>query len=532
MSDKKGAPALLATQNKKKKIAVREHVDNQEKYMRGSSMNARKVKAGFKLKERIRKEEQAAREAAQAAALAERLHGEEAGFLEAEGMERTKNYKQDQLAQDVDVNTASKIFNLDLPDFGPYAVDYTRNGRHLLLGGRKGHLAAFDWQTSKLHFETHVKETVRDVTWLHNETMLAAAQKKYVFIYDRTGLEIHRMKNHIDVTKMEFLPYHFLLATVGNAGYLKYQDTSTGQLVSELRTKLGGCDTMTQNPWNAVIHLGHTNGTVTMWSPTMTTPLVKMLCHKATVKAVAVDNAGRYMATAGLDNKLKIWDIRTYGLLQEYNTKAPASSLDISQRGLLAVGWNSQVTIWKDIFKEKQTAPYMQHMHAGSRVHDVSFVPFEDVLGFGHDKGMSSIVVPGAGEPNFDSLEANPYQTKKQRQEAEVHGLLDKLQPDMIMLDPTQIGKVTRSTREDQKKREREDREAAAADAEANGNAAGGKDRKRMRGRNSALKRYMRKKERRNIVDQDKLDTMDKLQKLERDKAKSNPGSFTALDIF
>jgi hypothetical protein len=56
--------------------------------------------------------------------------------------------------------------------------------------------------------------------------------------------------------------------------------------------------------------------------------------------------------------------------------------------------------------------------------------------------GISSVLVPGAGEPNFDSFVANPYQSKKERQEQEVALLLDKLQPDTIMLDPEAIGKV------------------------------------------------------------------------------------------
>ena len=80
----------------------------------------------------------------------------EAGFLEAEGMERTYRFSQEALASSADATSARKAFDLSLPELGPYCLDYTPNGRHVLLGGRKGHLAVVDWAKPRLTTEIQV----------------------------------------------------------------------------------------------------------------------------------------------------------------------------------------------------------------------------------------------------------------------------------------------------------------------------------------------------------------------------------------
>ena len=427
------------------------------KYERSRSEIPIKSIQDKKLKGTLRRTNKKFKHAVQKAAQAEILLMDEGGLLEAEGLERTWKFTQKSLGEHVDLNTARKMFDLKLDELGPYSMDYTRNGRHLLIGGRKGHLAAFDWQSGSLACEVQLGETIKAVQWLHNETMFAVAQKKYTYIYDKTGMELHCLRSHIEANRLQFLPYHYLLVSVGNAGYLKYQDTSTGQLVAECRTRLGRCDAMVQNPQNAIVSLGHANGAVTLWSPSISTPLVKMLCHQGPVQSIAVDNGGNYMATTGLDGQMKIWDVRTYKTLHTYYTKSPASTLSISQQGMLAVGYGPHLSVWKDPFRVKQKEPYMTHLFAGSVLQNIQFCPFEDILGCGHSKGFSSLVVPGSGEPNFDSLSSNPFSTLKQRQETEVHSLLDKLQPEMITLDPNIIGKIDRDFKDviaEEKKRE------------------------------------------------------------------------------
>ncbi|KAF5349015.1 hypothetical protein D9758_012673 [Tetrapyrgos nigripes] len=415
---------------------------------------------------------------------AEMLLLEDSGQMQLEDeMERTWRVGQSEISGSVGQEAARGRKEWKL-EGGPYRSRYTRNGRHLGIVGKMGHVATFDWQTGQLHTELQLGETCRDFTFLHDHSHFAVAQKKYVFIYDRDGVELHCLKAHIDPTRLEFLPYHWLLASVGNPGYLKYQDTSTGQLVSSHRTKLGSCTTMAQNPFNAVIHLGHTNGVVTLWTPNMPDPAVRLLAHVGPVSCVSVDSdvttngggggGGRYMATAGKDGTVKVWDCRNWkGCVREWVVRGTGDpEVEWSQRGFLAVASGGGVNVYtKPTLVEPHHNPrittthqpplYLTHPLPHRPLTSLRFCPFQDILTIGHARGLSSILVPGAGEPNFDSGEADPFEGKKGRREREVRGLLDKanactctgscpsffvlrssffIQPDMITLDPSSIG--------------------------------------------------------------------------------------------
>ncbi|KAL2112485.1 hypothetical protein VUR80DRAFT_7482 [Thermomyces stellatus] len=494
--------AVVARQSRTDLVPRHERVRAQRRraaeteYGRGSKLNIRNIK-DKKLKRNLTALDKKFNDAAVKAKDAEILHENTAGFLETEHeLERTYRVRQDDITKNSGIETAQKRFDLSLTEFGPYVFDYSRNGRELLLGGRKGHIATMDWREGKLGCEINLGETVNDVKWLHNNQYFAVAQKKYAYIYDRNGVELHCLRKLMDVSHMEFLPYHFLLATMSSTGWLKYQDTSTGNLVSEIRTGLGAPVSLAQNPWNAILHAGHQNGTVTLWSPNSAEPLVKLLAHKGPVRSLAVDRGGRYMVSTGQDLKMAVWDIRMFKEMNTYFTRQPGSSVAISDTGLTSVAWGTSTTVWKDLFStEKVKNPYMTWGGEGKKIERVKWCPLEDVLGLGHDDGFSSILVPGAGEANYDALEVNPYENARQRQEGEVKALLNKLQPEMIALDPNFVGQLDLRS---QKQRE------AEKDLDMNTDLME-ELRNRTRGRNSALKKYMRKQRKRNIIDEKRL---------------------------
>ena len=230
------------------------------------------------------------------------------------------------------------------------------------------------------------------------------------------------------------------------------------------------------------------------------------------------------MATTGMDGYVKCWDVRTSRMLHAYTTLRPADGLDISQSGLLAVGQGSHVQVWKDALQAKQRSPYLSHEMPARQVSECRFCPYEDALGVGHSGGFASLGVPGSGFANFDSFEANPFQTKQQRQEAEVKTLLEKLRPEMITLDANFIGNVAdhdgklakgRAAQADRRRLQGAEEEDDEEGGDKQEEKKPAKEKRKKRGRSTAMKRFLKKQT--NVIDESKARRREALE--EKDKA-------------
>lgn len=416
-------------------------VEQMKKYSRGAwKIKQRNIQTKF-FKHKVSRQEKNFNYAIKQSARAEILLNEDDGYLVPDEGEESTEITQDDIKQNVDITSATKSFKLNLQEFGPYKINYTRNGRHLLMAGKKGHIAALDWVSKKLSCEFSVMEEIHDIKWLHLETLFAVAQKKWVHFYDNKGTEIHCVKKMHSVNQLQFLPYHFLLASGSSDGWLKYLDVSIGEMVAEFRTIDDKITLMRQNPSNAVMCIGSAKGVVSMWSPSVKEPLARILCHPAPITSLAFNPSGDKLATAGIDRQIKLWDTRMFKQpLTDYKTRTPVNHISLSQKNVMAVAMGNVCEIFRNSATGNISSinSYLRNIEDGA-ISSVEFVPYEDVLGIGSSKGFSSILVPGCGEANFDALEQNPFRTKHQRREHEVKALLEKLPSDLITLDASQI---------------------------------------------------------------------------------------------
>lgn len=156
--------------------------------------------------------------------------------IELESHEHMLQFKQEHLKPLVSLQNKNQMFKLDLT-MGQYSLDYSNNGKHLLLSSEKGHTALLDWKHKNVLCEMQLNQKIEACKFMHLN-FFALAQKNNCYIYDFQGLEIQHLDNIIEPLHLEYLPYHYLLVSISKRGKLVFTDASIGQTASELKSKI------------------------------------------------------------------------------------------------------------------------------------------------------------------------------------------------------------------------------------------------------------------------------------------------------
>jgi U3 small nucleolar RNA-associated protein 7 len=158
------------------------------------------------------------------------LAAESAGGIQTTSpLEKTWRISQDEIASSIGSEAAKGRRELDLD--GVRRMRWTRNGRHLVFIHGKGgtNVSSVDWLTGRVNGEVNLAvvnaaktDTARDVCFLQDQSFWAVAQRRNVFVYDRDGVEIHKLGKIVDPVRLEFLPWHWLLVAVVSCSWIMH----------------------------------------------------------------------------------------------------------------------------------------------------------------------------------------------------------------------------------------------------------------------------------------------------------------------
>jgi U3 small nucleolar RNA-associated protein 7 len=178
-----------------------------------------------------------------------------------------------------------------------------------------------------------------------------------------------------------------------------YKDISIGDKKAEVKVGVN-TTSVCYNPYNAILCLGHINGSLSMVTPRdeRHKPAISMLCHKGSINNVACgklinnkDPTGVYLTTTCVDNTVKVFDIRkTYKAVIETELESIVNKIDISQKGMLAISTNNEIKVYSKL-EDIKNKPYLKNKLPGynfNSSNSIKFCPYEDILGIAHNKGF------------------------------------------------------------------------------------------------------------------------------------------------
>lgn len=208
--------------------------------------------------------------------------------------------------------------------------------------------------------------------------LISGARDGSVGLWSWKGESLGVMKAH-DAALCGFALSHDgnLLATAGQPGDVKIWGANDGRLLRHLRSGLPAVRSLAFTHTQALA-VGTTEGTIQLFQPWQPEPTI-LPGHTGDVNALCVSPNGKYLASAGQDGLINVWELATLQrAFQLTGHTRPVLHIQFSQDSKLLVSGSTDFTvrIW-EVQAAMELRRYREH---GAMIYSASFTSDPDVI--------------------------------------------------------------------------------------------------------------------------------------------------------
>lgn len=252
-------------------------------------------------------------------------------------------------------NSGELLGIIPFPEGEPQCLTFTRDGKHLLIGGGRhshsGYAVLVDVVTgervAKVGDELDIV-LAADITFDKKRIALGGPQKM-VRIYDTfSGQLIKEMKKHTDwIYSVRFSPDGVLLASGDRSNGLVVWEAQSGLLYADLVGHKGEVRGLDFRADSNVLASASKDGTIKLWDMFESKEIKSWAAHGGGASAVAFTQTG-LLASAGMDARVKLWN--GDGALQKEFVGLGESALEVAITGdgtqVAGGDWTGKVQMW------------------------------------------------------------------------------------------------------------------------------------------------------------------------------------------
>jgi WD40 repeat protein len=244
---------------------------------------------------------------------------------------------------------------LPFPEGEPQCLQFTRDGRQLLIGGgRHGHSGcavlvdiASGERITKVGDEIDVV-LAADIT-PDKKYIAFGGPQKIVKVYDsQTGDLVHELKKHTDwIYALRYSPDGVLLASGDRSNGLVVWEADSGRLYADLVGHRSEIRALDFRPDSNVLASASLDGTVKLWGMLESNLQRSFDAHAGGVTALAFAQNGS-LATTGRDRKTRLWaaDGNKSGEFDGLTEVGLKIAVTGEATHVAAGDWNGQVRLW------------------------------------------------------------------------------------------------------------------------------------------------------------------------------------------